>query len=54
MIRDEEKTKGQLIHELAELRGIITEFEASKAGPTKLDQNHKQEIYTAIREKLPT
>jgi hypothetical protein len=53
-MKDEEKSKGQLIKELAELRGIIAEFEASKAGPTKLDQNHKQELYTTIREKLPT
>ena len=43
MMRDEEKTKGQLIKELAELRGIIAEFEASKAGPTEKDQKHKQE-----------
>jgi hypothetical protein len=54
MIRDEEKTKGQLIKELAELRGVIAEFEASKAGLSEQDQNHKQELYMAIQDKLPT
>jgi len=54
MMRDEEKTKGQLIKELAELREIIAEFEASKAGLSEQDQNHKQELYTTIQKKLPT
>jgi hypothetical protein len=54
MMRDEEKTKDQLIRELAELRGIIAEFEASKARHSEQDQTHKQELYMTIREKLPT
>lgn len=52
MMRDEKKTKGQLIKELAELREIIAEFEASKAGLS--EQDHKQELYKTIKKKLPT
>jgi hypothetical protein len=53
---DEEKTKGQLIHELAEMRGRIAEFEASKAGlrQSKQELNHKEEFYWTILESLPT
>jgi hypothetical protein len=54
MMRDEEKTKGQLIKELAELRGIIAEFEASKAGLSETHQNHERKLYMTIQEKLPT
>jgi hypothetical protein len=52
IMRDEKKTKGQLIKELAELREIIAEFEASKAGLS--EQDHKQELYKTIKKKLPT
>jgi hypothetical protein len=54
MMKDEEKTKGQLIKELAELRGIIAECEVSKAKLSEQDQNHKLELYTTIQKKLPT
>jgi hypothetical protein len=54
MMRDEKKTKGQLIKELAELRGIIGEFEASKAEMSEQDRSHKQELYMTIQKKLPT
>jgi hypothetical protein len=54
MMRDEEKTNDQLIKELAELRGIIAEFEVSKAKLSEQEQNHKLELYSIIQKKLPT
>lgn len=50
MMRDEEKTKGQLINELTDLCGKMAEFKASKAGlqQPELGQNLKQAL------KLPT
>lgn len=56
MMSDEEKTKVQLIRELAEMHGRIAEFEASQAGLRQSEQqlNHKEEFYWTILESLPT
>jgi hypothetical protein len=53
---DEEKTKGQLMHELTEMRARIAEFEASQAGlrQSEHELNHKEEFYWTILESLPT
>jgi hypothetical protein len=53
---DEEKTKGQLIHELAEMHGKIAALEASQAGfrQSERELNHKEEFYWTILESLPT
>jgi hypothetical protein len=52
-MNDDDKTKEQLIHELAEMRRIIAEFEVSKPGQrqSEQDQYHMKEVYKAIQEK---
>jgi len=53
---DEDKTRGQLIHEFAKTHGRVPEIEASQAGLRQSEQelNHKDEFYWSILESLPT
>jgi|APFre7841882630_1041343.scaffolds.fasta_scaffold49890_1 hypothetical protein len=53
---DEEKTKGQLIHELAEMRWRTVELEALKARLRQSEQElcHKEGFYRTILENIPT